>query len=205
MGECRENRIWESPSEKLLCVIIDSKLKLDNHVEAILKSAGRKLSALARMSNVLTFPKLRMLMKSFFESQFSYCPLVWMFCSRTLNYRINKLHERALRILYRDDISTFKQLLNEDKSVTVHDRNIQLLAIEMYKVKNNISPCSLSDFVSIKELNYEMRHISDFERNKPNTVYNGTETIRILGPKIWDIIPNKIKESSSVSSFKIKN
>ena len=76
-------------------------------------------------------------------------------------------------------ISTFKQLLNEDKSVTVHDCNIQLLAIEMYKVENNISPCSLSDFVSIKELNYEMRQISDFERNKPNTVYNGTETIRI--------------------------
>ena len=153
---------------------------------------------------MLTFPKLRMLMKSFFESQFSYCPLVWMFCSRTLNNRINKLHERALRIVYRDDISTFKQLLNEDKSVTVHDRNIQLLAIEMYKVKNNISPCSLSDFVSIKELNNEMRQISDSERNKPNTVYNGTETIRILGPKIWDLIPNKIKESSSVSSFKIK-
>ena len=39
----------------------------------------------------------------------------------------------------------------------------------MYKLKNNISPCSLSDFVSIKELNYEMRQISDFERNKPNT------------------------------------
>ena len=74
----------------------------------------------------------------------------------------------------------------------------------MYKVKYNISPCSLSDFVSIKELNYEMRQISNFERNKPNTVYNGTETIRILGPKIWDLIPNKIKESSSVSSFKIE-
>ena len=80
-----QNRIWESPSEKLLGVIIDSKLKLDKHAESILKSAGRKLSALAGMSNVLTFLKLRMLMKSFFESQFSYCPLVWMFCSRTLN------------------------------------------------------------------------------------------------------------------------
>ena len=157
-----------------------------------------------KLSNMSTFPKLRMLTKSFFESQFSYCPLVWMFCSRTLNNRINKLHERVLRILYRDDISTFKQLLNEDKSVTEHDRNIQLLAIEMYKVKNNISPCSLSDFVSIKELNYEMRQISDFECNKPNTVYNGTATIRILGPEIWDLIPNKIKESSSVSSFKIE-
>ena len=61
-----QNRIRESPSEKLLGVIIDLKLKLDKHVESILKSAGRKLSALARMSNVLTFPKLRMLMKSFF-------------------------------------------------------------------------------------------------------------------------------------------
>ena len=156
------------------------------------------------MSCVLKFPKLRMLMKSFFESQFSYCPLVWMFCSRTLNNRINKLHERALRILYRDDMSTFKQLLNQDKSVTIHDRNIQLLAVEMYKVKNKISPCPLSDFVSIREINYDLRQTSDFERNKPNTVHYGTETIRILGPKIWELIPNEIKESSSISSFKTK-
>ena len=188
----------------MLGVNVDSKLKFDMHVQYLLKTAGRKLTVLARMSNILTFSKLRILMKSFFESQFSYCPLVWMFCSRTLNNRINKLQERALRILYRDDISTYQQLLNKDKSVTIHDRNIQLLAIEMYKVKNKILPCTLSESVNIREITYNLRTKSDFQSYKPTTVYYGTETLSNLGPKIWQLIPSDIKDSPCVSSFKSK-
>ena len=84
-------RIWESSTEKLLGVIIDSKLKFDIHVNSFIKIAGRKLTAMSRLSRVLSFSKLRMLIKSFFESQFAYWPLVWMFCSRSLNGNINKL------------------------------------------------------------------------------------------------------------------
>ena len=69
-------------------------------------------------------------MKSFFESQFSYFPLIWMFISSSTNHKINKLHEQSLRILYKDDISSFNELLQKDNSVTVHTRNIQLLAVE---------------------------------------------------------------------------
>ena len=82
--------------------------------------------------------KLRLLLKAFIESQFSYCSLIWMFHSRTLNNRINNLHERALRLVYNDHISSFEQLLYRDKSFSIHERNLQKLAVEMYKVKNNI-------------------------------------------------------------------
>ena len=84
---------------------------------------------------------MRLLIKSFFESQFASCPLVWMLFNTTVNNRINKLHESALRILYKDNISTFGRLLTKDESVTMHDRNMQRLVIEMYKVKHNIFPC----------------------------------------------------------------
>ena len=53
-------------------------------------------------------------MKPFFESQFGYCPIIWMFCSRGVNNKINHLHERALTIIYRDNISTFEELLEKD-------------------------------------------------------------------------------------------
>ena len=108
-----EYQIWESKSENIFGVNVDSKLKFYTHVEYLLKTAGSKLTILARMFNILTFSKLRILIKSFFESQFSYCPLVWMFCSRVLNNKINKLQGRALRILYKDDLPTFQQLLNK--------------------------------------------------------------------------------------------
>ena len=71
-------------------------------------------------------------MKAFRMSQFSYCPMVWMCHRRTLNNKINKLHERALRLVYDDRQSTFEELLSIDKLVTVHHRNLQVLATELY-------------------------------------------------------------------------
>ena len=59
-------------------------------------------------------------MKAFVTSQFGYCPLVWMFHSRAINNRINKLHEMSLRIVYKDRNSTFEDLLEKDDSVTIH-------------------------------------------------------------------------------------
>ena len=77
-------------------------------------------------------------MKSFIESQFSYCPLIWMFCSRRMNQKINHIHERAFRVVYKDYTSSFEELLKRDKSVCIHHQNIQKVAIEMFKVKNNV-------------------------------------------------------------------
>ena len=70
-------------------------------------------------------------MKSFIESQFAYSPLVWMFHDRHMNNKINKLHERSLRIVYKDDISSFEELLLKDGSLSTHHRNIHALAIEI--------------------------------------------------------------------------
>ena len=120
------SQIWETQSEKILGVTIDNKLKFEEHIKSILVSAGKKLSAIARMSHILSFSKLRLLMKSFVDSQFSYCPLIWMFCSRSMNNRINKLQERTLRILYRDDDSSFDELLVRNNSIIAHERNIKL-------------------------------------------------------------------------------
>ena len=64
-----------------------------------------------------------------FDSQFSYCPLIWMFISRSSNHKVNRLHERSLRILYKDDISNFSELLQKNNSVTVHTRNIHLVSL----------------------------------------------------------------------------
>ena len=71
-------------------------------------------------------------------------PLVRMFHNRTLNNKINKLHERASRIVCKNDNSSFQELLDNDNSITIHQRNLQTFAVEMYKVKNNISPIPIN-------------------------------------------------------------
>ena len=74
-----------------------------------------------------------MIMKAFIESQFGYCLLVWMFHSRSLNNKINRIHERAVRITYNDKSSSFQKLLEKNNSVTIHHRNTKTLATETYK------------------------------------------------------------------------
>ena len=71
-------------------------------------------------------------MKAFIASEFGFCPLVWMFQSRKLNSRVNKLHERTLRIVFQDYASPITELLERDNSTTIHKRNIQLLATELF-------------------------------------------------------------------------
>ena len=134
-----ENIVCEK-SVKLLGIQIDNQLTFSDHTSNICKKVSLKLHALARVSLCMDQDKLRLLMKAFIESQFSYCSLIWMFHSRMLNNRINNLHERALRLVYKDNVSTFTQLLQRNKSFSIHDRNLQKLAIEMYKVINNLSP-----------------------------------------------------------------
>ena len=79
-------------------------------------------------------------MNALFKSQFSYSPLTCMMHSRKLNNKISRLHERCLRVTYDDGLSSFEELLERDNSVSVHNRNIQFLAIELYKVFNDICP-----------------------------------------------------------------
>ena len=63
-------------------------------------------------------------MKAFIESQFKCCPLVWMFHgNRGLNNAMNKIHERALRLIYSNTSSTYDELLEKDKSFKIHHRN----------------------------------------------------------------------------------
>ena len=140
-----QSRIWESEKQKLLGVTIDKHLKFEEHIVKQCKKAGQKLSALARVCNILNQERRRTLMKAFIESQFGYCPLIWMFCGRNLNNRINHLHERSLRIVYNDYESSFQELLELDNSVSIHHRNIRLLAIELFKVKNGLSNQIMSE------------------------------------------------------------
>ena len=86
----------------------------------------------------MNLSKKNVLMNSFSKSQFSYCPLVWMCHSRTINNKINHLHERCLRLIYNNKISSFKELLERDRSVPLHNRNLQMLVTEMFEVYDNI-------------------------------------------------------------------
>ena len=140
-------------------------------------------------------------MNSFFASQFSYCPLIRMCHSRTVNNKINKLHERCLRIVYIDKKSSFKELLETEKSVLIHIKNLKVLATEMFKVYRNISPPIVRQLFQLRNNDYNLRQFSQFDLPNVKSVFCGTESISFLGPKIWNIVPNEFKKET-LDAFK---
>ena len=143
-------------------------------------------------------------MKTFVESQFNYCPLVWMFHNRTLNNKINRMHERALRIVYKNEDLSFHELLNLDCSATIHQRNLRKLATEMYKIKNDLSPSPVIELFISNTNSHNLRNRRCWEIPNTRTVTYGTETIRYRGPQTWDLVPRNIQESSTLLEFKNK-
>ena len=148
-------------------------------------------------------------MNAFFNSQFSHCPLVWMSHSRSINTKINNLHFRSLRMIYNDANASFQELLFRDKSVTIHQRNLQFLAIEMFKVARGMSP----DFINeVFPLNHNLNTDNISARTRlnpqfynpscPRKVLSGLGALRTLGPEIWNLIPDSIRKSPTLSIFK---
>ena len=88
-------KIENTSSEKLIGIIIDSKLNFKQHLEGIIKNFSRKMNVLSRITPYVTLVKPNLLMISFFTSQLNYCSLVWICYNRIINNKISRLHEIA--------------------------------------------------------------------------------------------------------------
>ena len=120
--------------------------------------ASQKLGALSRISNYLNQSEKSLIFNSMIKSHFNYCPLIWMFCSRTSNNRINRLHERSLRVLYMDEDNDFSSLLKMNRDITIHHRNIQVLILEVFKIKHGLAPPIMESILKKRTNIYNLRN-----------------------------------------------
>ena len=95
--------------------------------------------------------------------------------------------------------------MRKDNSFCIHHRNLQRLATEMYKVKNNLSPTLMKQVFPERETPYNLRNLNPFRSTNVSTVFNGTEKVAFRRPKIWAIVPEDIKSSGLLTRFKEKN
>ena len=197
---CLEN----SKEEVILGITIDNKLTFDSHIKSMCRKAGQKLSALSRISPYLETDKKELLFKRMVKSQFSYCPLVWMFGSRNANNLINKIQERSLRLITNDKTSTFKHLVQANNEITAHQRNLQVLMVGVFKIINGFAPPIMEDFFLFRENTHNIRNFQIISNQSKKSVRYGVETVKYRTPLFWANLPEKYKTATSLNCFKTK-
>ena len=131
----RDSIIESSNCEKLLEMHLDSNFSLEYHINRIYHKASQNLHALSRITKYISKDEKSVLFNCFIISPFNY----WMCQGRGLNNKIKNIHERILRIVYQNKKSPFETLLKRNKSTSIHMKNLQYMATELFKVKNGIS------------------------------------------------------------------
>ena len=123
-----------------------------------------------------------------------------------MNKRINKIHERALRLVYKNEpFLSFDDLLKRNKSVSIHQKNLQLFPTKIYKTKHDLGPKILmKDTLHFIQKPYNLRNDPELQRGRNFSVYFGTESISSFAHKIWELIPSDIRSANSLGIFKEK-
>ena len=207
--EIGDKVIEVSPSAKLLGVLIDDKLNFNLHITNICRSAANQSNALIRLKQFLSFEAKKVLVNSYFYSNFNYCPLIWMISSAKSLNKIESLQKRVNRYLYSDYESPYDTLLAKSSKVTMKASRLRSLCVEIYKSINSINPSFLNEIFILRVTNGMVR--SQYRLNldipKVNRVSFGNKSIRSFGPKIWSSLPPHRKSCENLETFKrvIKN
>ena len=135
--------------------------------------------------------KIETLMNAFIKSQFNYCPLVWMFHDRGSNTKINRIQERALKLVCKDSGRELE--VEREKYLSNRPRNLQLLMIAIYKAKHNISPEFMKDVFFENHTNYNLRSDNHLRLPKIVTTKYGTENVMYRGYILWSSLPKDRK------------
>ena len=187
---------------KLLGIQLDYKLNFEQHISELCRKAASQLNVLKRLKQFIGFSEREILVQSFVYSNFNYCPLVWYFSSAKSLQKIEKIQERALRFLYNDHRSSYSELLEKSERCTMHVSRLRVLCIEIFKTLKHLNPPFMSDIFKIKSSRYSSRNPYDLQHHRPNQVTFGSNSLRSLGPQIWNALPNEIKSTNNLNSFK---
>ena len=126
------------------------------------------------------------------------------FHSRKLNVCINRLHERALRVVYRDFDSSFEELLRRDSSTTLNQRNRQKLMTEIFQVKTGIGPELMKGIFKFTDIRYNLRNQTKCNRSIPCTERYDIKAVSTIGPKLWGKVVTEIQNSKSLEDLKVR-
>ena len=191
-----------SDTMKVLGIDIDNRLPFDGHVSSMCIEAGKQLNALQRLKGSLDRDSRMAIYKSFIMSNFNYCPVIWMFTSKTSLSKLENIQKRAFRFVLDDYQTGYPDLLQNANVPGIKIMVLRYLAIEVFKCVNEISPAYLNDMFTRKQCLYALRDNSILVRPKVNLTQYGLKSFKSYGAKIWNILPRSFKADISLNEFK---
>ena len=195
--------IKESNEVILSGVTIDNKLAFKKNIENLCRIAHYQRHALTRIRKYLTLDKAILLSNTFISSQFNYTALIWMFCRKTLSYKIEKIRHRTVEVIYQSEES-YENLLLESSSVPVHQRHFRFLVTEIYKRTTQINSEFMWPCFTYNNITYNLRKGHILYLPSMHLTYYSTNFVHLRESLIWNNLSGDIKSSKSVSEFKTK-
>ena len=144
----------------------------------------------------------KIIYQSFVASNFNYCPLVWHFCGKVNNTKLEKIQERALKIIYKDYDSTYSELICKANSKTLLISRLHLILCEAFKSINKINPPYLHNLFEVKKFDYSFRSRVLLCQPKKQTTTHGLRSIAYVGAKLWNDLSLKFDEDTSLPQFR---
>ena len=187
---------------KLLGVDIDFNLSFDQHISNICKKAAQQLNVMRRIGHNLSLLNRLTIFHTFVLSNFNFCPLAWHFCTESNTKKMEKLQERGLRFVYNDFFTSYEDLLTKAKLSTLHIRRMRTMAIETFKILNNLAPPVLTNILQKRENRYNFRYSNILQIPSVRTSKFGKNSFRYAAPVLWNSLPEEFRKSSNFNQFR---
>ena len=198
-----KNEIIKSDQHvKSLGITIDNKLNYKKHITKLCKTASAKLNALRRNTKYLNFDQRKYFVHAYVLSTFNYSNSVWHFCGLTETHKMEKIQERAIRFIYNDYDSLYAELLIKYNISTLYTKRVKGICTEMYKTTNNLNPGYMKKIFQNRPSTHPSRQPLDLYISRSNQYTYGENCLRILGPKLWNSIPNDTRKATNINAFK---
>jgi len=178
---------------ELLGISIDDKLNFNTQISNICRQAANQLNSLYRFNNYLDSYSRKLATISYILSNFSYCPLVWHFCSAKSKDKLEKLNNRAFKFLNQP---------NESLQTTLEIKRLRLIILEIFKTLNGLNPPFMNDIFSKSVNRSSDRFCNNLKSFKVEHVTFGKRSLRFIGPVLWNSLPQNIKDSKDINKFK---
>ena len=169
----------------------------------ICQKAGRQVQVLGRLSRVLSKSNKLLLYNSFIECYFTYCSVLWHFCSNVDTLKMEKLHEKALRFCTLDFASSYSQLLAVCYKSSLYTARLRKMMEMTYRILNGMYPTYLRDLIKTKETR-DLRCCNRLEITRYVTVKYGKNSVSHLTPVLWNNMNNDLKNSNTFTQFKCR-